>query len=93
MYNSSIHKKIQLLGYVMDDIAEVREMLSNCSDPSLILEYEEELESLIEELNEVAERCIYIIGVYVEACKENNEPVYLDYYRVYKELKKAQESI
>jgi len=91
VYNPSIHKKIVHLGYVMDDLAEVRRDIANTTDPALLMEYNEELEVLIEELNEVGERVIYLIGIYIEECKETGAPVYLDYYRVYKELNKAKE--
>ena len=91
MYTHSIHSKIELLGYVMDDITALRRDMASTTDPALLLEYKVELESLIEELNEVGERVIYLIGIYIEECKETNTPVLLDYYRVYKELIKSKE--
>lgn len=89
MYNAIIHKKISLLGYVIDDIRELERSMQTVTEPSLLIEYREEMISLIEELNSTSQRCIELLEVYIEECKELNSPVLLDYYRVLKELKKA----
>lgn len=44
---------------------------------------------LLDELNEVSSRCLTLIEVYMRECKANDVPVYLDYFRVHKELYKA----
>ncbi len=89
MADPIIFNKIQLLGYVIDDIRELEDIIRNTADPSLIAQYREEMRGLITELNEVSARCIVLLSAYLEECKENNYPVSLDYYRVYKELSKA----
>lgn len=90
MYNPSIHNKIELLGQVISDIKGVEADIQVTTDPSLILELTEEKNELIEELDMVGMRCIVLIEAYVQDCKDNDYPVYLDYYRVLKELKKAE---
>lgn len=89
MTDPIIFNKIQLLGYVIDDIRELEDIIRGTADPSLISQYREDMRGLISELNEVSSRCIILLGAYLDECKENNYPVSLDYYRVYKELSKA----
>jgi hypothetical protein len=47
------------------------------------------MKDLVEELNSVSARVLELIEAYLDGCKETNEPVNLDYYRVYKELSRA----
>lgn len=89
MYDPIIYNKIALLGHVIDDIKQLEADMVVTTDPSLLLEYKEEMHYLVEELNSVSFRCIALLEIYLDACKETNEPVLLDYYRVYKELSKA----
>lgn len=89
MYDPVIFSKIQLLSYVIDDIKELEEDMKHTEDPSLMMQYKEEMRELITELNEVSTRCIILLEAYLEGCKETNEPVCLDFYRVYRELSKA----
>lgn len=89
MYDPTIYKKIQLLSYVIDDIKDLEVDMRSTQDPALLLEYKQEMKELVEELTEVSNRVISLVEVYLEACKETNEPVCLDFYRVYRELQKA----
>jgi len=89
MYNTAIFKKIQLLSYVMDDIKELDDNIANTTDPSLLIQYRQEMTVLIEELSEVSLRILSMIEEYMEECKKNDEPIMLDFYRVYKQLSKA----
>lgn len=89
MYNYSIHSKIELLGQVITDIKELEAELQFINDPSLIEDLLIEKGELIEELDMVGMRCITLIEAYMMDCKESSIPIYLDYYRVLKELKKA----
>lgn len=93
MFNPIIHSKISLLGHVIDDIKHLEQQMLETSDPSLLLEYKQEMRDLIEELNTVSERCLHLIELYIRECDEQNVPVYLDYVRVYKELQKAKRVI
>lgn len=90
MYNQIVHSKIELLGQVIADIRDIELAISIVDDPSLIMEYQKERNDLIEELNSVSDRCLVIIEAYMEDCKDQQIPIFLDYYRVYRELKRAQ---
>lgn len=89
MYDPKILNKITLLSYVIDDIKDLEEDMRHTQDPSLIIEYKQEMKELITELNEVSTRCIVLLEEYLDDCKKTNEPVCLDFYRVFKELSKA----
>jgi sugar phosphate isomerase/epimerase len=89
MYNSSVSSKIHLLGAVIDDIRALEFHMLECGDPSLLLQYKQEMKELKEELDEVGLRVIELIEIYVEECNELGVPVLLDYVRVLKELKKS----
>jgi len=89
MFDVTIHRKIELLGQVMDDIKEVETAIQLTTDPSLLKEYKDERRELICELDEIGNRCIVLLEAYVQDCKDNDIPVYLDYFRVLTELKKA----
>lgn len=89
MYDSAIFNKIQLLSYVIDDIKQLDHDMKETTDPALLMEYREEMKSLVEELNSVTGRVLTLLEVYLNGCKETNEPINLDYYRVYKELSRA----
>lgn len=87
MYNKTIHSKIELLGQVISDLKSCEADIEVTTDPALRSEYEEERLLIAEELDEVGNRCIKIIEAYIEDCKDNDIPVYLDYVRVLKALK------
>jgi hypothetical protein len=84
-----VHNKILLVGYVIDDIKELEVNIQETTDPELLLQYKQEMRALVDELNEVSQRCLQLIDIYVEECKEKNIPMLLDYLRVRNELKKA----
>jgi len=89
MYSSAVSSKIHLLGAVIDDIRSLELDMSECLDPSLLMEYKQEMRDLKEELEEVGLRVIHLIEIYIEECRELDVPVSLDYVRVLKELKKS----
>ena len=89
MQNKAVHNKIYLLGSVIDDIKALEQLMGQCEDPSLLIQYKQEMVGLKDELNEVGLRVIHLIEVYIEECKEQDVPVLLDYVRVLKELKKS----
>lgn len=90
MYNKSIHSKIEVLGQVISDIKEIEYEMQITNDPSLIEDLTEEKNELIMELDMIGVKCITLIEAYMEDCKDNDYPIFLDYYRVLKELKKAE---
>lgn len=89
MYDDKILNKIRLLGYVIDDVKELDVAIAQTTDPALLMEYKQEMRSLITELNEVSFRVIDLLDQYLADCKETGEPVSLDYYRVWKQLSLA----
>jgi hypothetical protein len=89
MYDEKILAKIRLLGYVIDDVKDLDNAISQTSDPSLLMEYKQEMRGLITELNEVSFRVIDLLDEYLADCREKGSPISLDYYRVWKELSKA----
>lgn len=89
MYDEKILAKIRLLGYVIDDVKDLDNAILQTSDPSLLMEYKQEMRGLIKELNEVSFRVIDLLDMYLANCKKTGEPVSLDYFRVWKELTKA----
>lgn len=90
MYNTMIHGRISLLGQVISDIKSVEAEIQMVNDPALINELVEEKNELIIELDSVGANCVTLIEAYMQDCKINDLPVYLDYFRVLKELKKAE---
>lgn len=89
MFNQMIHNKIQLMGEVINDLRGCENDIELTSDPSLIQEFNEEKERLIVELDEVGQNCIKVLEAYMEDCKRENIPVYIDYWRVLVALKNA----
>lgn len=89
MYDEKILNKIRLLGYVIDDVRDLDRAIAETSDPSLLMEYKQEMRELTLELNEVSFRVIDLLDEYLANCKETGEPISLDYYRVWRELSKA----
>lgn len=90
MYNSTIHNRIEHLGQVISDLKSCEDYLQRTFDPSLIQEITEERNQLVEELDVVGRNCIKVLEAYMEDCKEQNIPIFLDYYRVYKALLNAE---
>ena len=90
MYNESIHKRIEHLGQVISDLKSCEADLQFTSDPALKQEINEEREALADELDMVGRNCIKVLEAYIEDCKEQNVPIFLDYWRVYKALLNAE---
>jgi hypothetical protein len=89
MFCQPVDNKIELLGHVIADLKDMELAISIVNDPALIMEYEIERKALIQELNEVSERCVVLIEAYMQDCKEQNIPPYLNYYRVLRELRRS----
>jgi hypothetical protein len=71
------------------DIRSIQSDIEVTKDPALIFEYEEEQELLFDELEAHAQDAIFILEAYFQDCKEQNIPVMIEYYRVYRELSNA----
>ena len=90
MFNSTIHNRIEHLGQVISDLKSCEDYLQRTSDPALIQEITEERNQLADELDMVGRNCIKVLQAYMEDCKDQNIPVFLDYYRVYRALLNAE---
>jgi len=84
-----IDSKIELLGHVIQDLKDIELAISIAADPSLLHEYETERKVLVQELNEVSSRCIVLLEAYMEDCKSQQIPPYLNYFRVLRELRRS----
>lgn len=89
MQSPIINRRIEYLAQLVLDIREVQNDIRMTGDPSLILEYEEEKKVLFEDLEEQAKNLIYILEAYFQDCKDENIPIELSYYKVYRELHNA----
>jgi hypothetical protein len=92
MFNHPVHRQIEILGQVIDDLKRCEAEIQTTNDPALIFEYEEERNALADELDYVARNCTKVLEAYMEDCKINNIPVYLDYQRVLKELRLSEQN-
>ena len=90
MFSPMIHKRIEHLGQVISDLKSCEDYLQRTSDPALIQEITEERNQLADELDMVGRNCIKVLQAYMEDCKDQNIPVFLDYYRVYRALLNAE---
>ena len=84
-----IDSKIALLGYVITDLNDIELAISVVDDPALIHEYEQDRTALIKELIEVSNRCIILLEAYMQDCKEQNLPPYINYFRILRELRRS----
>lgn len=90
MYSPMIHKRIEHLGQVINDLKSCETDIQFTSDPALKHELNEERNQLAEELDMVGRNCISVLEAYMEDCKENDIPVFLDYWRVLSALRNAE---
>lgn len=90
MFSPIIHKRIEHLGQVISDLKSCETDLQFTSDPALKHELNEERNQLAEELDMVGRNCITVLEAYVEDCKENDIPIFLDYWRVLVALRNAE---
>lgn len=90
MYNLSIHNRIEHLGQVISDLKSCENDIQLTSDPALTQEFNEERDQLAEELDMVGRNCITVLEAYMEDCKREDIPIFLDYYRVLTALRNAE---
>ena len=84
-----VHRKIEYLGDIITDLKMLDEELESTNDVGLRFELEEEKDELLKMFDEAANDCLVILEAYMDDCKEQGIPVYLDYKRVLRELKNA----
>lgn len=91
MYSPLIHNRIEHIGIIIEKIKALDEEYDMMSDSSDVDEdmYEEERTALVDQLDEAGAECILILEAYFQDCEDENIPVYLDYYRVYKALSES----
>ncbi len=89
MRSSLIDRRLRYLEQLFIDLREIQTDIYQSQDPSLRFEYEEEKELLFDDLEMHAQDALFVLEAYFEDCKNNNLPVVLEYYRVYRELNNA----
>lgn len=89
MMSPLVHRKIEYLGDIITDLKMLDEELESTNDVGLRFELEEEKDELLKMFDEAANDCLVILEAYMDDCKEQGIPVYLDYKRVLRELKNA----
>lgn len=89
MRSSVIDNRLRYLQQLFFDMKEIQDDVSSSQDPALISEYEEEHEVLFRDMEERASEILYLLDAYFQDCKDNNYPVVLEYYSVFKELQHA----
>jgi hypothetical protein len=87
MYSPLIHRRIEYLSSIITRLKECTENIEVAGDPSLIMELEEERQGIAVEMVDAGQHCITLLEAYLDDCKTENIPVFLDYWRVYKALK------
>lgn len=70
---------------------EREENINEHTDPELIGIYREDCIAISEDFIKIAEQVKIRLGMYIEECNKNGEPVDLDYFRLYKTLNKLTE--
>lgn len=86
MYSPLIHSRIERVGIIIERIKELDNEFDIIDDESEFQNYEEERKELVDELDEAGADCLILLESYFEDCKEEDIPVYIDYYRVYRAL-------
>lgn len=86
MRSSIIDKRLRYLEQLFIDLKEIQDDINMSIDPSLKLEYEEDKTVLYNDLEDHAQDALFLLEAYIEDCKEQNIPVVLEYYRIFKEL-------
>lgn len=86
MYSPLVHARIERVGLIIERIKELDNEFDILDDESEFESYEEEREALVDELDEAGGECLILLESYFQDCEDENIPVYLDYYRVYRAL-------
>ena len=89
MRSAIIDKRLRYLEQLFIDVKEVQDDINTSYDPALRSEYEEEMEVLFTDLEEHAQDVLYLLTAYFDDCKEQNYPIVLEYYKIFKELQYA----
>ena len=86
MRSSIIDRRLSYLEQLFLDLKDIQNDIELAADPSLKLEYEEDMEALFIDLEENAQDVLFLLDAYFEDCKTENLPIVLEYYKIYKEL-------
>lgn len=73
---------------IIGNIREFQELINNVSDPSLKILYEEDITLESKQLMKVCQNLKLLLTNYLIECEQNNRPVDINFYRVFKELDK-----
>lgn len=86
MRSAIIDRRLMYLEQLFIDLKEIRDDISVTNDPALIMEYEEDANVLMNDLEDHAQDVLFLLDAYMEDCKNENLPIILEYYKIYKEL-------
>lgn len=83
-----INYLVTLLYGLAKALNEREESINDHSDPELISIYRADCVAISEDFIKIAEQVKIRLGMYLDECNKTNEPMDLDYFRLYKTLSK-----
>lgn len=86
MRSAVIDKRLRYLEQLFTCLKEIDSDIEVAGDPALKMEYEEEKDVILDDLEDHAQNALFLLEEYFKDCKEHNIPVVLEYYKVFKEL-------
>lgn len=86
MRSSIIDRRLLYLEQLFVDLKEIQDDIDSSYDPSLKMEYEEDKKALYDDFEDHAQDALFLLEAYISDCKEQQIPIVLEYYRVFKEL-------
>jgi hypothetical protein len=88
---TEINYLVTILYGLAKALNEREENINEHTDPELIGIYREDCIAISEDFIKIAEQVKIRLGMYIEECNKDGEPVDLDYFRLYKTLNKLTE--
>ena len=88
---TEINYLVTILYGLAKALNEREENINSHTDPELISIYRDDCIAISEDFIKIAEQVKIRLGIYIEECNKDNEPVDLDYFRLYKTLNKLTE--
>lgn len=81
-----IDRSIESIGTILKEMETLQFLAENCDEQLLRTQYELELSESIQAFSEYQKELKGKLADYFSWCKDNQIPVYINYYRVYREL-------
>lgn len=86
MRDEMMDDSIEEMGHMIERVTYLTEQTETAQDSQLRSHFEGELAIALEEFQEYKKELKGEISDYLQWCKSNQVPVYINYYRVYREL-------